>query len=130
MNLRDRVLAEDDSKRVAVPTPEWPTVDGELYVQRVSAKAMEAYWESLPDEDQDDDESQSMRVGLVTLATCDAEGTPVFTLEDVDALGDKTNPPVQRLFMEAKDLNELGGDLVKNSESDPADSSPSSSPEA
>ena len=128
MSIRDRVRDADDLSGVqAVPTPEWPDLDGELYVRRISARQHEDWINGMPEKEED---RVDTRANFAVFCVCDAEGKLVFTPEDSAMLGGKCAKVVDRLFTAARDFNGLKDDTAaKNSPETTDDDLPTCSPE-
>ena len=117
---RDMILKAEDAKLERVEVPEW---GGAVYVRTMTAADRDV-WElqtgehrqAMVDEHGEDAPAhvlmQNLRARYVVFCACDASGAPLFTADDVEALGAKASGPVSRIFQVAKDLNGLGDDDV------------------
>ena len=106
MARRDEIKADVEAMPVpvlAVPTPELPKWEGQIYVTRISPRAINAVWNG--EEDQAIDE----RARFVCRVACDKEGSRIFQDEDVIWLStcDKLTPMVERLYWAGLDFNGL-----------------------
>lgn len=74
----------------------------------------------------------NIRAWLAALTVCDADGTALFTVADVEALGRKSAAALERVFAAASRLNALTdrdvAELGKDSAATPSASSTSASP--
>lgn len=135
MNLRDQILAAQDTTKEAVSIPEWGIKDG-LFIKSLSAKERDQWEASMVSIDMERRKVRkvnmaNMRARLVTLTLVDAEGKRVLGDDDAEALGEKSAAVIARLFDTAQRVNALSVDevkaLEKNSVSDRIDASDSSS---
>jgi len=122
MDLRESILSADDLRTEPVPTPEWPEVDGQLYVRTLPATEFVNFFTLY------DDESDAIkRCRFVITCLVDAEGKSVFSQDDAEALSRK-GPAVNRLAVAAQRLNKIStGETLKNSEGATTDVSRSDS---
>lgn len=100
---RESILAAKDLSLVEVETPEWV---GSVWVRGLTAHERTELEKSRSD-------VGDQRLALVVLCSCDQEGKRLFTLEDVEALGEKNWEPVQRIFEKALELNGMGRQAVE-----------------
>lgn len=113
--IRNAVLSAQDIKIEPVPTPEWPDVNGFIFVRSLSARSKEVFLDSLSSVQISktgtganvDMKVFKMQSGikLVAMTACDESGELLFTLEDVQALGDKNAEALQRVIDATGDLN-------------------------
>ncbi len=121
MDLRQEVLAIQDMKVEPFPTPEWPTVDGKIFIRTISSREAGMI----------DKLTCSSKTGelehmdLVVPVSCamylsDAEGNRIFTDGDIQLLGQKHMKILTRAFRAGRLLNGLSKEgeeeLEKNSE--------------
>jgi len=89
---------------LAVPTPELPELDGQIFATRVSPRAMSKCWQDSAEEKQIDE-----RARFVVLVACDKDGSRIF--EDRDVLWLSTcellTPMVERLYWAGREVNGL-----------------------
>lgn len=124
--LRSLVLEAEDIKIVPVPTPEWPKVDGYIYVRSLSGTQRERYIESI---------RQTVGTGkkatvkvliaesgakLAVQTMCDKTGQLLFTREDVEALGNKSAIALNRVVDASAAINGLGDDAEEEAKNDSA----------
>lgn len=106
---REMIFAADDLQRELVAVPEW---GGDVYVRMLSGGERELF-EQWFNEERDrrylqEDKPRNFRTRLALLTVCDAEGRPLFTLPDLEALAAKSFAPIERIFQVARRLNRLG----------------------
>lgn len=128
---RDAILNADDLERRPVEVPEW---GGTLYVRSLTGAERDHFETSLF-EGQGKGRKENfanLRARMVALCAVDGEGERLFADADVAALGGKNAAALDRVFDAAQRLNGFRQqdieELVGNSESAPADASPSPSP--
>ena len=122
--LRNLVLAAEDIKIVPVPTPEWPEVDGYIYVRSLSGTQRERYIESI---------RQTIGTGkkatvkvliaesgakLAVQTMCDETGQLLFNRDDVEALGAKSAIALNRVVDASAAINGLGDDAEEEAKND------------
>ena len=124
--LRQLVLASEDIKIIPVPTPEWPKVDGHIFVRTLSGTQRERYIESI---------RQTIGTGkkatikvliaesgakLAVQTMCTEQGELLFdrTPEDVAALGAKSAIALVRVVDASAKLNGLSDDAEEESKND------------
>jgi len=103
--MRDSIFSYDFPEPVAVPTPEWPDVNGRVFVRCLSADERDDYEDTLAKR------LPHSAARLVVLAACDAAGNPIFETGDVERLGKTLAGPVHRLWKAAWKL--AAGDGVE-----------------
>lgn len=114
--IRSSIQSAQDTKIVPVPTPEWPDVDGHVYVRTMSQRMKEAFIESISRTRFQMNEGKGAAVDitlfkdestikLAACTTCDEHGQLLFTLEDVTWLGEKHADCVQRIIDATSELN-------------------------
>jgi hypothetical protein len=130
--LRDTLLKVRDAAAVPivmVPTPEWPEVDGKLYVRMQSAYESDR---ALP-QDEGEQQDENHKAKYLCRVICDENRNRVLQDDDAPFFGHKEASVVNRLYWAALDLNgltEKNRDTVrKNSPGTEGGGSPSSSPE-
>lgn len=112
---RDLILGADDLQREAVEVPEW---HGTVYVRMLTGGERELFeqW-ALAFRDETATRTptpRNLRARLAVLTVCDAEGTNLFTMDDIDALAAKASAPIERIFDVAWRLNRLGPGEVES----------------
>lgn len=107
---RNDILTVEDLKREEVPVPEW---GGEVLVRTLTGSErdqFEAAHLKAPDRD--------VRARLAAATLCDEEGKPLFTPDDVAALGRKSAAALDRVFSVGMRINGIGKadveELAKN----------------
>ncbi len=97
--MREAIFGYTFPAPVPVPTPEWPDLDGQVYVRTISAAERDAY------EDGIGGDMSNARAKLVVLAACDAKGQPIFQDGDADRIGAMPSPVISRLWYRARRLS-------------------------
>jgi len=112
--LRDQLLAQPDLKTVAVATPEWPELDGQIYVRSLTA-AERSHFEMSMDFDPHGNprKTDNIQTRLAVLAMVTVEGDRIFEEGDVDALAKKSASALQKVFNAAAELNGLSDESTK-----------------
>ena len=87
---------------------EIPELEDEVCIRTISAKARDAYDNSVNDGERRDFENIAAR--LVCLCLCDEAGEPFYpdAKEGATAVGEWGTSIVERLFYECRDLNMMG----------------------
>ncbi len=113
---RDQILAAPDVEVRPVEVPEW---GGTVYVRTLSGAQAEAYHAMI----REGETASNVRAKLVACAACDEQGNPLFSADDVEALGTRSFRALDRVFEAALELNALGAAGAeaeeKNSETTP-----------
>jgi hypothetical protein len=109
---RDAILAADDRKFDTVPCPEW---GGDVRLASIKGTQRDSYEQSLIEERGGDRKLKLVgaRAKLIILCAVDEDGRPLFTSDDLRALGAKNAAPLDRLFDAAKRLVGMSDDDVK-----------------
>lgn len=107
MALRDDIkafAAQEAVPVLAVPTPELPKWDGQVFVTRSSPREVAVLWKDSDDEDKLDE-----RAAFVVQIACDAKGSRIFQAEDVEWLSTckLLTPMVERLYWAGLAFNGL-----------------------
>jgi hypothetical protein len=99
---KEQILAANDRKFIEVQVPEW----GENAVVRVGqlTAIQRDRWDSATYVDGKVN-LEGMRARLCALCIVDADGQPLFTAEDVEALGQKSAPTINAVWTAAAQLN-------------------------
>jgi hypothetical protein len=115
--LRDLVLSEHDITTIPVATPEWPSVDGHIYVRLMSALQRERYlrWvRPMIYADAPSTMVEGSQIKLAAITMCDEHGELLCqgeTDSDREAfamqLGTKSYVALQRVIDVAAELNGL-----------------------
>lgn len=106
MALRDEIkafVAAEPVPLLAVPTPELPQWDGQIFVMPASAKSLSSCWANVDEEESDE------RARFVQLVACDKNGSRIFQPEDVVWLGLQPllSPVLERLYWAGRYVNGL-----------------------
>jgi hypothetical protein len=121
---RDAIIDADDRKYEVVDCPEW---GGKVRVRNLSGAQRDAYEESIikTNGNSRSVNLQNARAKMVVLTVVDKSGTPVFTSDDVRALGRKSAAPIERIFDAARRLSGMSEQdvekLAENFGNDPSD---------
>jgi hypothetical protein len=94
---RDQILEADDRKYDTVACPEW---GGDVRVRSISGAQRDSYEQSIMQTNGTDRKLnlRNARAKLIVLCAVDEDGRPLFTSEDLAALGRKNAAPLDRLF--------------------------------
>ena len=107
----------DDRKITAVPTSEWPELDGQLFARKMSAQQRGTFFAAMRENKAT--EGTVFVAFVVAAGTVDKDGNRVFTDEDFSWIVEKDADAQQRLFAAIDSLNFLSANsqetLVKNS---------------
>jgi hypothetical protein len=108
---RDQIIEADDTKYETVACPEW---GGDVRLKSISGAKRDSYEASLIDERGGSRKMnlRNARAKLIILTACDDTGRPLFTTEDLRALGAKNAAPLDRLFDAARKLTGMSDDDV------------------
>ena len=116
-DLKADILDSDDLKIEKVAVPEWPKVNGHLYVKVMTGTARDAFESAFV---KGGSVLINVRAKLAARTLCDSDGKLVFTDADIPALGQKSAAALDRVFASAQRLNGIGEAdveaLAKNSE--------------
>jgi hypothetical protein len=104
---REQILAADDLATELVDVPEW---GGQVAIRAMSV-AERIRFESAFDRDR-----TKAIPALLTFALADADGNPMFTEADIEALSGKSMPVLLRLFQIAQKKNALTPEDVRELE--------------
>lgn len=122
------IMEADDVKYEEVPVPEW---GGTVRVRTLCGSGRDVI-EQIMFEESKKDQLDLIRATMLAYTIVDSKGKRLFNPRDpreVRALGQKSSVAMQRVFEVAHRLSGIGGGavegMVKNSETDGSDSSPS-----
>jgi hypothetical protein len=106
MSLQDEILSSSDLPApVAVPTPEWPAADGQVYVVRLTTAELADMWAWFGETAKEHD---ALAPYAVIATARQADGTtPIFSRDRVQELAAKAGCVVSRIFHAADELNYL-----------------------
>lgn len=123
---KEAILAAEDRKTTDVDCPEW---GGAVRVATIQALVHDRW---MARHAKDGASPEMFRIQYVALCCVDGEGNPLFTPDDVEALGRKSFQPINRLYEAAAELNGLATgvaeDVAKNSDAGQSAGSSSESP--
>lgn len=109
---RDQFLAATEPKTERVSVPEIGD-DAEVLIAEMSALAKEHYESLIFDKDGHLVSDKSLRAILVAMTAVDEEGSPLFTRDDVEALGQRSGAVLGRLYGVALRLNKMRPQDIK-----------------
>ena len=121
---RDDILDADDRQFDEVDCPEW---GGKVRIRGLSGTQRDAYEAGLMQSNGSDRKLNlaNARAKMCVLAIVDASGRPIFTADDVRALGRKSALPIERIFDAARRLSGMTQEdvdkLTENFGDDPSD---------
>lgn len=104
--------AKDDRDYDIVDCPEW---GGEVRLRSITGRQRDEYEQSMIQQSGSDRRVnlRNARAKLIILCAVDEDGRPLFTSEDLTALGRKNAKPLDRLFEAAQKLVGMSDDDVK-----------------
>lgn len=119
--LRQAILGTPNASdlRDLVPTPEWPTVNGQVFVRTLTLPERTQYMAEIRAQvlapevqaDHNGAAAQEVRdaagVKLAILTMCDSNGDTLMDLEDLEVLAKKHWAPVNRIIDAAANRNGL-----------------------
>ena len=106
---RQAILEANDLKTVDVDVPEW---GGTVRIRALTGTARDAFGRSLLDSNGKPN-GAGYNLKLVAVSVINEDGTQAFTLDDVQALGEKSDVALQRVADVADKLNKLTPDAVE-----------------
>jgi len=118
---REEILAVDDIKVEAVLIPEWGEDVGVL-VRGMTGKERDQFEESILDQSGKKTKvtMKNARARLVSMTVVDEDGKRVFTVKDIENLGNKNAGALDRIYAVASRLSGITeedmDELLKNSE--------------
>lgn len=140
--IREEISKAKDARIEPVPTPEWPSVNGHVFVRTMSAFVKDRFVSSLSDiKAQATPDggvtanitvfTQQASLKLVSMTACDENGNLIFTEGDVAMLGERDAVCMQRLVDKTSEINGLSdkakGDAKNSSASVTVEVRPSGS---
>lgn len=119
---REQIMAIDDGEREEVTIPAW---GGSVWVRTLSADEKD-YWERGLDAGSDASTEEKLskrydrlRARTAVLSCCDAQGAPLFVMQDMEWLGRKSAKALDKIWDVFVRLNAIGKEeveaLTKNS---------------
>lgn len=102
---REQILQHDDLQKELVSVPEW---GGEVWVRAMTGAEKDRF-EILMAESRTkhDGYAPNLRATLASLTVCDAQGGRLFSVEEAEALGEKSSVPLDRIWLVASRINHL-----------------------
>lgn len=125
---KDAILNADDRDYDEVECPEW---GGTVRLRSISGRQRDEFEQSLLEQRGNERKinMRGARAKLIILCAVDESGQPLFTADDLRALGAKNAKPIDRLFDAAQKLVGLSDDdmekLTENFGATPDDASTS-----
>lgn len=116
MLTRDQILAAKEHDVETIEVPEW---GGSVGMRRLTCREAEVFQDWLMGRhknDADVPQMVDMRAMLLSMVLCDENGNLLFTESDIEALGEKSNDVMHRLFMKAKAANLILEDAINEAE--------------
>lgn len=101
---REQIAAAQDLKHEDVPVPEW---GGDVRVRVMTGVEREAFGASLIGPNGKPD-MKNYKLGLVATCMVGEDGRPLFGLDEVQFLGEKSAVALERVFDVAQRLNGVG----------------------
>jgi len=105
---REQILSAEDIKTEEVEVPEW---GGTVLVKGMTGKERDLFEMSFLTGGQSTVEN--VRAKLVSLTIIDAESKQIFSMADIDTLGQKSAKALDRVFAVAQKLSKIGAEDVK-----------------
>lgn len=109
---RDQILAAQDLRLEKIQVPEW---GGEVLIRSMTSRerdAFEAHFAEHPGSAR----YENIRARLAATCVCDEASNPIFTEDDIQALGAKSAAALSRIFNRAAELNHFTGKDIKELE--------------
>lgn len=109
---RDAIIDADDRNYDVVDCPEW---GGKVRVRGLTGSQRDAYEESLVTTNGSSRKMNlaNARAKMCVLAIVDKDGRPIFSADDVRALGRKSAAPIERIFDAARRLSGMSDEDVE-----------------
>ena len=104
------ILSAKDRTTIVMDIPEW---GGEITLGSLSSQDRDRYEEALTGSNVD--KYDNIVAKFVAKSIMDENGERIFTEKDITELGKKSGKVMLRIFMEARKLNDLTEDDVKES---------------
>lgn len=108
---KEQILQAKDAKTERVEIPEW---GGYVFVRMMSARQRDQF-----EAEQVSDPYKDIRARLAVHTVCDEHGEMLFSMQDVEALSQKSAAALDRIFAAAVKLNRISkediDELEKNS---------------
>ena len=105
---REAILNAQDIKTEEVNVPEW---GGVVLVKSLTGSEKDKYEQSIYSV-KDGANYNNIRSKLAALCICDEELKPIFSIADVEALGQKNAAALDRVFQAAQKLSGLSAAVV------------------
>lgn len=109
---KEQILAADDVKRVKLEVPEW---GGEVYISTMSGTARDEFETGILSNAKGGKVGNA-RARLAASTITDELGNLLFTANDIEALGLKSQAALDRVVVESQRLNKLTNDDLEEAE--------------
>ena len=106
------ILAVKDFKTRTIEVPEW---GGEVMLRTISGNDREKFETMVLEKTGKDGQvkdSKLIRATLLAMTICNEEGKRILDKSTISALNDKSSKVIERLFLEASELNGLNEQAV------------------
>ncbi len=109
---RDDILAVKDIEVELVEVPEW---DGVVYVKGMTGTERDRFETSIVEQRGKNTKvsMENIRAKLAAESICDEDGKRLFSVKDINALGEKSASALQRVFDVAQRLSGITGEDVE-----------------
>lgn len=102
--LAEQIIGANDIELKEIEVPEWGVT---VWIRKLShAQGLDV----LASISGDDADVNNVMLTMLLFALCDEAGTRLFSEEQREGLGSKSNHVIKRLFTEAQEFNALGTD--------------------
>jgi len=116
---KEQIQAADDRKPIKVSVPEW---GGDVYVKIMSGRDRDAF-ESYRVLKPEGERMVDIRAHMVILTAVDEDGRPLFTMDDIGWITNKSAAALDKIYEVSSEANGISEadikELEKNSESVP-----------
>lgn len=107
---REQILAAVDRKIEPIEVPEW---GGTVYVRSLSGSERDALEWQVKQAAESGALGQNARARFAASFICDESGSPLFTENDIEALGAKSGAALDRVWNAGNLLNKFSDDNVE-----------------
>ena len=104
MLTREQILAANDTPTQTVPVPEW---GGNITVRTMSARDRDALEFAAIAARDEGSTVDNVRARYAAACIVDDKGNPLFTDEDIVALGNKSGAALDRVYQAIAELNRI-----------------------
>ena len=106
---KKQILSAEDKRTEEINIPEW---GGSVIISTISGTARDAFEQSLVD-GKGNYKPKNVRAKLLIASCVNEKGAPLFTKEDIVALGNKSGAALDRLFAAVQKLNAVTDEDVE-----------------